>query len=338
MLHQPPVQRRVLRILLIASVAMASGCSALLAQFGSGRRQSASGQTENSSAAMDPSRRSTARLDQAVVELDAAKASLADEKWDEAIEQSQLPRELLKQNEGYGSSDDRARHNTVMAESIVVEGLAYRGKGDPLAAVFALNDRFDPGRCSDAMRGQCQEHYDFLFENETYRKLTTRTDYNYGRTVEYGHVVPFYTSTLGHTSITTSELAALPNYYTKDADYLAIWVTTSFATSLKVKRNGNAHSFALKGKSYKDAWKSCNDKIGELEISGARFDIMRCKRITHDYKAGTLKFTLSPEEAEKVALDKQRALIAFRRKNFRKQGGSTWTLGGARLVMVEDYE
>ena len=39
-----------------------------------------------------------------------------------------------------------------------------------------------------------------------------------------------------------------------------------------------------------------------------------------------LKFTLPAAEAEKVTLDRQRALIVFRRNNFKKLGGTTWTL------------
>lgn len=284
----------------------------------------------DSSPRMAAANASETQLDEAAAKLDTAKQALKQKNWEQAITLAAGARKVsddLKER-----NPDRLR--TLTAEAITVEGLAYRGKGDPLGAALAMNDNFDPSRCTGPMTAQCADHYAFLYKNKTYKSLLTQTSSSYGYVTEADHVVSFYSTVLGNTSLTQTELGALPRYYSSEADYLAIWVTTSFATKLRTERRGDNREFVLKGSSYKDAIKTCDDKVGEVEIGGSKVDVMKCKELPVNYKAATLTFTMSSADAEKVTLDKQRALLVFRRQNFRSVGNGTWSLGQVRLARV----
>lgn len=273
-------------------------------------------------------------LDKAGHVLEGAKRQLRRELWTLAIDDARDVRKRLRQIEGYSSADDRARHQRLFAESIVVEGLAFRAQNDDLGAVFALRGELDAERCGPDLIERCREHHAWLFDGK-YRALFTRFDYTHGRHFTTKEVSSFYPTPLGTLAISTETLAALPNYFSTEDDYLALWLTASDGNQLT--RDG-VH-FALSGRSWDDVYEVCERKIGTLALekekaAGPALDVVQCEEMHHRYDAASLQFQLSTHASETFHLEGQRVLLVFRRQNLRKLSPHAWALGEAEVVRV----
>lgn len=160
-----------------------------------------------------------------------------------------------------------------------------------------------------------------------------------------GGVVSFYELKMGAQVITVGQLTGMSDHWMcpavqcppTAADYVALWVKKSPASTVKVTKNGDKQTYVLAGAggAWQDKDTTCDRKIGEVEIGDQRFDVKRCQTSTSTVVPASVSFTLSLADAEKAPLTEgQEALILFRVKNYRRVGGNTWTLGAARLVRV----
>jgi hypothetical protein len=312
-------------VVVVATVALACGCVVA-------RVPSSSGDAATSSPY--PNERQ---------QLAEAEHALHAERWDDAARLAHEARRTLTLGAPTmrdGSYQDRVAQdaawpvfNKLLAHAIAIEGTALRRKGDGLGAVLVLgNETFEEKNCEAGLRSTCDEYREFVYDDPAWKYLrgTQKGD---GRWVFSDHLISFSDFVFGLDSLTTAELGSLPHHLPDEADYVAVWVTTSAATSVKSTKERNAQTYVLTGTPMSIGSSNCATKIGEVEIGDARFDVRRCQHSTTNYVPASLSFSLPIAEAERLTFDEgQRALVAFRRKNFRRVGGSTWTLGPARLA------
>lgn len=266
-------------------------------------------------------------------ELDLAQAALDGSQWDEAIAHAKKAREILDayEGQGYGSTEERHEHNRIRAEATLVAGLAYRGKGDALGAFLFLDGKgFSADACGDARKKACVEHEALMYENDTFRGLST----NYsGRRHE--SLYPFFEVSVGNTTLSTTTFDMMKNFWHPKSDYLALWVTSADGNRFKSAVQGQRASYTIAGSAHSITGTDCSKKVGEVEIGRARFDVKECHKDTSNYVGATLTFTMPLEDGKALDLTKVEALVVFRRKDLKAQG-TTYSIGDVRLVRTRD--